>query len=163
MWANAYLEQARSDWKMRSLMEENSAADCHCLHYLQMATEKLAKAALLRGTTKPEDLRRSHKAFVRFLRSSAKNPSLRRTFGLSARQLQESINGILPIAAEVERLVPGLDQLGPNAEYPWETPSGEVKVPASYAFPVAAELRGPQGRKLLSLISVILDRFDAFF
>lgn len=163
MWSSAYLEQARSDWEMRSLMEENSVADCHCLHYLQMATEKLAKAALLRGGAKPEDLKKSHKAFIRFLRSSAKSPSLRQTFGFSARQLQESINGALPIAAEVERLVPGRDQLGSNAEYPWETPSGEVVVPASYEFPIVEELRRPQGRKLLKLIAIILDRFDAFF
>jgi hypothetical protein len=163
MWANAYLEQARSDWDTRRLIVENACAACHELHYLQMTTEKLGKAVLLRSGAKLDDLSTTHKAFVRFLRVAARNSGLRQEFQFNARQLQAYVTGILPVANQVERLVPALAHDGPNAEYPWETPSGEVKVPASYAFPVAEELRGPQGRKLLGLISVILDRFDVFF
>jgi len=73
------------------------------------------------------------------------------------------VKEVLPVADQIERLAPALAQNGPNAEYPWETLSGEVKVPASYGFPVAKELRGPQGRKLLRLIDIIIDRFDVFF
>ena len=163
MWANAYLEQARSDWETRKVVMENTCAACHELHYLQMTTEKLGKAGLLRGGTNLDSVSRTHKTFVRFLRVAARNPSLREAFQFNARQLQAYVKEVLPVADQIERLAPALAQNGPNAEYPWETLSGEVKVPASYGFPVAKELRGPQGRKLLRLIDIIIDRFDVFF
>ncbi|TEU21875.1 MAG: hypothetical protein E3J21_01340 [Anaerolineales bacterium] len=164
MWANAYLEQARSDWDTRKLIAENACAACHELHYLQMTAEKLGKAVLLRsGTTNLDSVNRTHKAFVRFLRVAAKNPGLRQALQFNIRQLHAYVKEILPVADQIERLAPTLARDGPNAEYPWETPSGEVKVPASYAFPVEKDLRGPHGRKLLKLIDFVLDKFEALF
>jgi hypothetical protein len=163
MWASAYLEQARSDWDARKLITENACAACHELHYLQMTTEKLGKAVLLRSGVNLDNVNTTHKTFVRFLRVAARNPSLRQAFQFNVRQLQTYVKEVLPVADQIERLAPALAHDGPNAEYPWETPSGEVKVPASYAFPVTEELKGPQGRKLLKLVDFILDRFDAFF
>jgi len=163
MWANAYLEQARSDWDTRKVVMENTCAACHELHYLQMTTEKLGKAGLLRGGTNLDSVSRTHKTFVCFLRVAARNASLRQAFQFNARQLQAYVKEVLPVADQIERLAPALAQNGPNAEYPWETPSREVVVPASHDFPVADELKGPRGRKLLRLIVVILNRFDAFF
>ena len=162
-WADAYLEQARSDWNTRTLIAQNACASCHELHYLQMTTEKLGKAALLRVGSSPDNVGTTHKAFVGFLRVAAKNPSLRQSLQLDPRQLRAYVQGILPIANQIERLAPALAQHGPNVEYPWQTHSGDVKVPASYAFPVTADLRGPQGRKLLKFIKIVLDGFDAFF
>ena len=163
MWASAYLEQARSDWDTCELITENACAACHELHYLQMTTEKLGKAVLLRGGANLDSVNRTHKAFVSFLRVAARNPSLRQALQFNVRQLQAYVKEILPVADQIERLAPTLARDGPNAEYPWETPSGEVKVPASYAFPVKKDLRGPHGRKLLRLIDFVLDRFEALF
>lgn len=163
MWASAYLEQARSDWDTCELITENACAACHELHYLQMTTEKLGKAVLLRGGANLDSVNRSHKAFVSFLRVAARSPSIRQALQFNVCQLQAYVKEILPVADRIERLAPTLARDGPNAEYPWETPSGEVKVPASYAFPVEKDLRGPHGRKLLKLIDFILDGFEAFF
>lgn len=163
MWANAYLEQARSDWETHEVVAQNACAACHELHYLQMTTEKLGKAVLLRGGARLDNVNTTHKTFVRFLQVAARNPSLRQAFQFNACQLQAYVREVLPIAYQIERLVPALAHSGPNAEYPWETPSQEVITPASYDFPVVGELKGPHGRKLLKLISAILDGFDAFF
>ena len=46
-WREAFLEQARSDFAMFDLLNEAKVPQCHVLHYLQMATEKLAKALSL--------------------------------------------------------------------------------------------------------------------
>jgi hypothetical protein len=163
MWANAYLEQARSDWDTREVVIENGCAVCHELHYLQMATEKLGKAVLLRSGNPLDSAIKTHKAFVSFLRVAARNPSLRQRFGWSARQLQAHMKGIEPLADQIERLAPALSSEGPNAEYPWETSRKEVVAPVSHAFPIVNELRGPKGRKLLKFISVMISEFDRFF
>ena len=163
MWADAYLEQARSDWDMRRLAEEEGCSVCHGLHYLQMTTEKLGKAVLLRSGTKLDDVRKTHKTFYRFLQVAARNPGLQQALQFNGRQLQATVIGVRPLVYQIERLAPALAINGPNAEYPWETPSGDVIAPASYRFPVVETLKGPQGRKLLRLISIVLDRFDTLF
>lgn len=163
MWANAYLEQARSDWETREVVSENGCGVCHELHYLQMAAEKLGKAVLLRSGNPLDSVKKTHKTFVRFLKVASKNPSLRQTFGYNAHQLQAYVKGIEPIADQIERLAPALSGEGPNAEYPWETPRKEVVAPVSHTFPIMGDLRRPQGRKLLKLVSVIIRGFEEFF
>jgi len=163
MWANAYLEQARSDWDTREVVSENGCAVCHELHYLQMAAEKLGKAVLLRSGNPLGSVIKTHKAFVSLLRVAAKNPSLRQRLGRSAHQLQEYMKGIEPIADQIERLAPALSREGPNAEYPWETPGKEVVAPVSHGFPIINDLRGPKGRQLLNFISLMINEFDRFF
>jgi hypothetical protein len=165
MWDKAYLEQARSDWATRELLAKNGCTACHDLHYLQMATEKLGKAGLLRGGGKRiEDVWGTHKVFVEFLRTAAKNPSLQRALEFkSLSQLRHYVNDILPLAREIEKLAPTLAGTGPNAEYPWEGPS-QVHAPASFDFPILSELYNhPDGRKLQRMIKIVLERFDEFF
>ena len=69
-WRSAYLEQAKSDFTMFQVIQD--APLCHRLHYLQMATEKLAKGFL----TPPGGARygKTHDAFVRFLRVAKGRP-----------------------------------------------------------------------------------------
>lgn len=163
MWAEAYLEQARSDWDTREVVSQNGCALCHELHYLQMATEKLGKAVLLRSGNPLDSVKGTHKAFIRFLRVAARNPSLQQRLGWSARQLRECIRRIEPIADRIEKLAPALAAGGPNAEYPWETPQREVVAPVSHTFPILSELSGPKGRQLLKLITILVCEFDRFF
>jgi len=164
MWARAYVEQARSDWDTGKVVTATKGcAACHWLHYLQMTTEKLGKAALLRSGGDLEAIKTSHKAFVRFLRVAARSPSLRQMLGYNVQQLKAYVDEVLPIAEGIERLAPALAQQGPNAEYPWETPAGAIVAPASHNFSVLEDLRKPQGRKLLRLILRVLDNFDAIF
>jgi hypothetical protein len=46
MWAEAYLEQACSDWQVWQLLRSQKLPSCHALHYLQMTCERLGKAFL---------------------------------------------------------------------------------------------------------------------
>lgn len=163
MWDNAYLSQARSDWETYQVMVKNACSACHQLHYLQMTTEKLGKAALLRSGIPLDNVRGTHRAFVRFLQLSSRSRTLQGEFRMNARQLQAYIQGLLPIADQIERLAPALAQNGPNAEYPWEVPTGQVLIPASYSFPVALNLRERNGRKFLQFIKILLDKFDHLF
>ena len=67
-WRTAYFQQARSDYDMLlRLLKEENVPECQRLHYLQMATEKLAKGFL----TQPGGPRypKVHDAFVRFVKS----------------------------------------------------------------------------------------------
>ena len=163
MWANAYLEQARSDWETRDVVCKNGCAACHELHYLQMASEKLAKAALLRSGTPLDRVAKSHQAFARFLRVASRNSSLQQRLGFKAHQLQAYIHEVLPIADQIERLAPQLARGGPNAEYPWETSRKQVIAPVSHGFSIMHDLGQSQGRKLLRLVSIILCEFEGLF
>lgn len=83
---------------------------------------------------------------------------------MNARQLQAYMQGILPLADEIERLAPALARDGANAEYPWEDPiTGDVYTPAAYNFPVVQNLSRRNGYKLLKLIELLLEQFDRFF
>jgi len=163
MWHDGYLKQARSDWDVYNMVSMNSVPDCHALHYLQMTTEKLGKALLLAGGTDIRAVRRTHRAFTRFLQIAAKNHRLQKELGMTGRQLQAHVQQFLPVAYEIEHLAPALADSGPNVEYPWEDPVGTVNVPARYIFPVAAMLREPKGRNLLKLVKTTLTRFYACF
>ncbi|MGQ9625938.1 MAG: hypothetical protein ACUVV0_03420 [Anaerolineae bacterium] len=163
MWSDAYLEQARSDWDAFEVICTSPLPDCHKLHYLQMATEKLGKALLLAGGTDLDVVRGTHRAFTRFLQIAARNHGLQRELNMTGPQLQAHIQQLLPIAYDIERLAPALAGGGPNAEYPWEAPSGTVNTPVSYGFPVSSTLKLPKGRNLLKLIKTTLEKFYSFF
>jgi len=48
--ADAFLAQARSDFAtFETLLGHEQVPPCHALHFLQMAAEKVAKAAIARG------------------------------------------------------------------------------------------------------------------
>ncbi len=161
-WCEAYLLQARSDWQVYQILQQQPVEECHSLHYLQMATEKLGKAFLIAGGNAPALVHTSHKAFVRFLQVAAYNPDLQRQLRMTRQQLRAHVRLLLPIADEIERLAPALAYGGPNAEYPWETPAGIVQVPAIYRFTLNNQLRTPKGIKLLTIITVIFEHSDKF-
>src|SRR4051812_21820753 len=57
--------QAKSDHDGFLLLRHQGVAECHLLHYLQMATEKIAKAYFWRSGNPPPKI---HAGFVHFLR-----------------------------------------------------------------------------------------------
>jgi len=163
MWHDAFLEQARSDWRAYEAIQNLSLDECHVLHYLQMATEKLGKAMLLAEEDDIKKVRTSHKAFIRFLHVSARHPIVQEHLQMSAQQMRMYIKSLLPLAQEIEKLAPALAQDGPNAEYPWMDPSGSIHIPAFFQFSVAQQIKELKGRKLLRLTRFLLDRFYAVF
>lgn len=73
-WRTAYFRQARSDYETLQFLEEASAPFCQRLHYLQMATEKLAKgfATAPGGPQQPK----VHRGYVQFLQQIKRRTEL---------------------------------------------------------------------------------------
>lgn len=100
-WRTATLLQAQSDYEMfLRLQKSRDAPLCHRLHYLQMTTEKLAKAFLTPpGGRYPN----THDAFVRFVRVVRGRQDYRAAFGFSqAAQYHAYLDSLLPLAQAIE-------------------------------------------------------------
>ena len=154
-WKDGYLRQAASDYEVyrflnRSLtLTANQVAICHRLHYLQMASEKLAKAFMCQGSQKPEKL--THYVFVRFLQLTKSQRNVSRLLNKNHSVYCSYINSLLDVAKRVEDLAPAGGNFGKlNPEYPWEDVSGTVQIPADYAF---SEFSQTDLAKLQTLIS----------
>lgn len=158
MWSDAFIAQARSDWEIYQELKDDHQ-QCHELHYLQMTTEKLSKAALATSFIPSK----SHQVFIKFLRSTQFNPTIRDKLADNPNQYRSIINEILPIAEKVEQLAPAYDGVASNSEYPWEKTDGSIVSPSVYAFPVWNELKSPSGKKLLRLIQQLIYKFDEFY
>ncbi len=162
-WDAAFLEQSRADRRVLSVLEKANVEDCHYLHYLQMTTEKLAKAIDARSQGGREQPKRSHKALVRQLRLLARNPALQDLLGVPGKSVKGIIDGVLPLAGEVESLSPDLAQGGPNPEYPWQAPHATVVYPAKYAFTLIGELKSRKGKTLIWILDMMRDNFRRLF
>ena len=130
-WRTAYFRQAQADYETLQLLEEADAAFCQQLHYLQMATEKLAKgfASAPGGPPQPK----VHRGYAQFLQQVKRRPELQTLFPGNPNQVTPYINALLPYARFIEDLAPANANNGPNAEYPWQTPTGVI-APVDYAF-----------------------------
>jgi hypothetical protein len=134
-WRMAYFAQAQNDYGLfRELKGRSDVAMCQKLHYLQMATEKLAKAFLSPHAGSPPP--RVHTALARFLRMSKGRPEIRRQLGYEGNYQAycSYIDSLVGVAERIERLAPVGDQERPNPEYPWVDGTGNVVCPAGYAF-----------------------------
>ncbi|HEU4409942.1 MAG TPA: hypothetical protein VFS43_32105 [Polyangiaceae bacterium] len=121
-WSRAYARQGKADLKvyreLKKLRQASVLEDCHELHYLQMAIEKIARAFLLkhsRGDRRAYLL--SHVAVNDFAGSYMKSPEHKTRFAGQAWLWQQ----VRLLAGEVERLTPAVErQARPdNVEYPW--------------------------------------------
>jgi len=156
-----YYDQALSDYEIFEFLEER--AICHRLHYRQMCSEKLSKAYFFGTTAIP---RKTHKGFVRFLRSLKTRRNIWLSLGFSRRDyLDNYIRQIQVLAQEIEDLAPERALYGPNPEYPWPPPPQEAKVaPVHYEFPVWAKLqRTGRGPKFQSFLKKLLQIFPEWF
>ena len=138
-WRDAFLKQARSDYSMFESLNEAKDPLCHKLHFLQMATEKLAKAYLCDWKSGPP--KKTHLGLVDFLKRSKGRRELRRKLGYGDKKNYAAyvtyIDSLLDIAGKVERLAPSgkLNQVNP--EYPWrDDDTGAVICPLEFGFPV---------------------------
>lgn len=161
-WRTAFLDQARSDYEMMRLLNEHRVASCHQFHYLQMATEKLAKSFLLSANANTPP-RTTHLALVRFLRVlKAQWPHIGESLGYRHREsFGQLIDSLLPVAEEIERLAPNFAGTSkPNPEYPWQIPgNSQVTAPAQFDFETieAFNPKNPQLGKLLKLLESLLN------
>ena len=118
---DAYAEQSRSDFTVYSVYLQE-AEECHRLHYLQMACEKIAKAYRLRDLVSfnSEDLY-SHAVFSKFITGFLKSKLVRRRYASQDSKRREVERYARSLAVEIEKLAPAVDRerTPANAEYPW--------------------------------------------
>jgi len=160
-WRDAFIRQARSDEKVRGYLNASGIEYSHQLHYLQMITEKVAKAYLAHpsGTIQPKAV---HQAFVRFLQILPNQSNLRRKLGITNKvAFRKFVQSLLDLAREIELLAPSATGSGrPNAEYPWkDLKSGNVIAPVDYAFPLFA-VESQRMIRLDKLIWRLLEIFE---
>jgi hypothetical protein len=158
-WREAFFRQASSDHLIRQRLNTPAVEYCHRLHYLQMMTEKLAKA-FLTGPDDQEPPQFSHVMFVRLLRVIRGRPDMRRVLGYSdSAAFRQFIDSLLPLADQIQRLAPSVaGTTQPNPEYPWKPAADQdVIAPADYAFP----LFDPRAPRMIKL-ETLLDRLVNF-
>lgn len=132
-WAQAFARQSCSDFDAREhLLRSGSPAQCHQLHYLQMAMEKCAKAHLIAAGASPMSVQSSHGYISKVV------PTIVRD-GLGRTGAKEGwvMDAVFALARRIELLHPAVDDNGTvpaNCEYPWANAKGEIVVPAEHDF-----------------------------
>jgi len=157
-------QQSKADHAVFVLLRQQGVEQCHTLHYLQMATEKLAKAYFWRSGSPPP---RTHAGFVQLLRflgqvRQSDRERIATLFSFNRfTDFQNWLRTVLPLAYELERLSPDLSNDGPNPEYPWPHATPQF-APASHNFPIWNSLTSGSGRDLMRVIRIAVDRFAEY-
>lgn len=164
-WASAFALQSQSDWQVYNLLAgESRLPDCHELHYLQMACEKIAKAYRCRDKSADlEDLLKRHVGFAKFISGFLASPGVQEAYRGRGAQLQQLSRVARGLAREIEKLAPAVDRAGTpeNAEYPWES-GDKVVPPCQYGYPRLSLLTTAGGRTLLKLVDKAIGDFEGF-
>ena len=148
---------------MHESLRRSGASQCHILHYLQMAAEKIGKAYFWRSGSPSGKL--SHATFTPFLRAitstrAAKNAVVFDFDGEA--KFVNWVKRVTPMARRLEELAPAVGGDGPNAEYPWPHDM-PTSCPAAFDFPIWAILQAHgDGRNLLRFIGHAVNRFEQF-
>ncbi|MEE9385166.1 MAG: hypothetical protein V3V08_17310 [Nannocystaceae bacterium] len=155
-WARAYARQAASDWEVYlQLTDRRDAPRCHALHFLQMATEKIAKAYRFRHTNTPEaSLLTRHVGFQAFMRQFLRSPRVLQAYEGRAAQLGAVTRDCHQLAGEVEKLAPAVGRTDrpQNAEYPWRV-AERITAPIDYDFSNLSFVGKPLSLKFQTTIS----------
>lgn len=159
-WARAYHRQAASDFETYKQLAATELPRCHALHYLQMTTEKLAKAYRLAGEPDASPMTVRVHTLGNFVQLVFRSPKSIDRLGLRRFQVKYERRSLADFATAVSRLAPAVaEYLQPrNVEYPWEANDGAVLAPIDDAF---ADF-GPSNRVMrnfLSLLSVAIEEF----
>jgi len=157
-------QQAKSDHEAFLLIRGQGIAQCHSLHYLQMVTEKIAKAYFWRSGSPPPQKHTGFPTFLRFLGQIRAHDRDRISELFTFRRysdLQKWIRAAIPIAHEIEHLAPALSSDGPNPEYPWPH-AGPEFAPSKHNFAIWPTLTSGRGRDLMRVIQIAVDRFPDY-
>lgn len=158
-------KQAQSDFEiLQRFRSQGGVSPCHILHYLQMCTEKIAKAYAWRGNRPPGF---THLGFVGFLKllTNQKNEQKRKkiagVFGYKrSSEFQGRIRSTAPLSHAIERLAPALANDGPNPEYPWPHAAPEY-APVAFEF-TDCNLEDSTGRELMRIVWSAISRFPEY-
>jgi hypothetical protein len=155
-WSRAYAKQGASDLAIyKHLCTRADVQNCHRLHYLQMAGEKIAKAYQFRYTKRlVVDLLSQHVALKEFVNDYCSSKSMKARYAGREAQLQETRQGLLHLATEVEKLAPAVDrEKSPtNAEYPW-TNGVDLTVPCEAAYSIMSSFNDSVWRNFVQVLA----------
>jgi hypothetical protein len=157
-------KQTEADHRLFVQLRRAGAHECHLLHYLQMATEKLSKAYLWRSGHAPP---KSHTGFVRFLKAlldrRADLDRIAKTLGFRRREdLDHWVRNIQDLAYSLQNIAPAEAGNGPNPEYPWphEAPT---QCPIDHTFALWNQLTNTgKGRKLMEFVDRAITCFEDY-
>ncbi len=168
--SEAFLTQAASDFQVFELLlqqDRDNIPSCHPGHFLQMAMEKLAKAALQRAGSDPGY---THEAFTR-LRPHLKRRDVARALGYANfSTFREFLDRSAGLFGRIESLHPDVPKGagGPNVEYPWEARDSSLAMvwysPADHEFHIVRELQSSSdGTQLITIVRLLIERFNVVF
>jgi len=146
-WRTAHLKQARSDLAVFDAISNQPI--CQQLHYIQMATEKVAKAYLSAGDERPPQI---HDVIVRFLRACRGNSFLQNACRMRREQFRAYVKSLLTTGEQIEDLVPAKNVDKPNPEYPWQE-NDKVIAPVDYPF-VRLQLTQTKMARLIEFVRI---------
>ncbi len=154
--------QAQSDYSIFEMLRGKGVNPCHPLHYLQMSTEKLAKASFWSSGTPPPSM---HTGFAAMLRRFGSVPAHKQAVVLNVFEFntyegyQAYLRAAIPLARAIEQVSPNVVKDSVNSEYPW--PHADPKhCPVEWNFDVWEQLELSHGRKLMRFISNALNAFS---
>lgn len=158
-WSEAFYRQAKGDWEIYEALGRGRYHACFRLHFLQMASEKLAKAYRFRDPeVKEKALLTKHVGLETWI---CVYFSVRWVDKFRSDQQRDSVKAdIRRTAREVERLAPAVDKENTpsNVEYPWDG-SGRVVAPVDHSFAeVLGRLQDPRD----GFLKLIRDAFQNY-
>lgn len=158
-------KQASSDIELFVRLRQSGAQECHLLHYLQMASEKISKAYFWRSGHAPP---KTHTGFFRFLKALLDRPQrdlerISNSFGFArSADFEIWVKRVQPLAYALQNIAPAEANDGPNPEYPWPHAS-PISCPTDHKFDLWNKLLNTgQGRKMLEFIRHSIGGFDAY-
>ena len=161
--AGAFHVQAESDFRIflhLKAQTREEVPECHPLHYLQMAGEKLAKAILAAENKDPTYTHRGLTAVLQSLRRREVGRALGyRDFNV----YQKALDSHKKLMREIEAL--HSTRGGPNVEYPWHARDAVRQVvwiaPARYQ--TFGTLKKLSNGKLINDLRLLLSRLPALY
>lgn len=150
-WREAFFIQAKSDFELFKDLSKKGYSHHHCLHLLQMTTEKMAKGFMC-DRNDPISPPQTHYVFLKFIQKIAPANSALRELCRCKDSLifKRYLTGLTPIAESIEDLVPRKSG-DVNPEYPWEDTRGNIWCPVNYTFS-GLELTTPKLAKMVSFL-----------
>lgn len=167
----AHLEQGLSQLRMYEFLaaqDAENAPEAHALHFLQMATENIAKAVFLSSNPGWDKYR--HTAFASIPYHLRARHVATKLGWSDFEAYKRFMSDIRPLCQDIERLHPQVGETGedrPNVEYPWvgrDQNGHEIwHVPAAHGFGLLDRMRRSLGHRLVRFLHTLILRFDEVF
>ena len=157
-WRAAFIMQARHEYAVYRQLSQQGASFCDQLHYLQMATEKLARGYLANPSDRQPPAF-THAGIVRMLQHLKSDHAVRHRLGYSSgRAFRNYLDSLLGTALRVQSLVPAVaGSTQPNPEYPWlDKATNVIQVPSRFDFTTFSEFKNARSSRFLKLIDQLM-------